>query len=252
MKNSRFFFGLALVFSAVFLVACGVGSGSFLSIGGVSWIGSSAKKASLSNDFQEFVGNFPKAKFPLQIDEQTISFFRAENSWKNDEVSSQKPSWKKRLISDRFVAFVPSLGEERFSRVPVNYECQYVAKLNENAQYVAVLYSISTSYGNYGYGEEMGSSPTRFILATYTPSGKIIDEEVIAYNDGANLATATIDKNLKIRVARIDNEYNEENDSHKKIKQETLYQVAKNGNIETINDNKAKGKENKNRTDYVF
>ena len=254
MKNSRFFFGLALSFSAVFLVACGVGSGSFLSIGTASWISSPAKKASLSNDFQEFVANFPKAKFPLQIDEQTISFFRTEASWTNDKATSQKPSWKKRLIADKFSAFVPSLGKERFSRVPMHSESQYVANLSENSQFVAVLYSTATSYGSYGYGEEMESPPIRFILATYTPSGKIIDEKVIAYNDGVGLATATIDKNLKIKVARMDNEYNEENTSYKNTKYETIYRIAKNGNIETTSDNKVKveDKESKNRTDYVF
>ena len=235
------------------MVACGVGNGSFISIGTSSWVSSPSQKASLSNDFQEFVSNFPKTKFPLQIDEQTISFFRAEASWKNDKLNSQKPAWKKRLITDKFSAFVPSLGEERFSRVPVYNESQYVANLAENSQFVALLYSVASSYGNYGYGnEETGTSPTRFILATYTPSGKIIDEKVIAYNDGIGLATAKIDKSLKVKVSRLDNSYQEESNSYKKEKHETVYQIAKNGTIETTSDNKLKEKDNKNRTDYVF
>ncbi|MFN3317026.1 MAG: hypothetical protein ACK40K_09460, partial [Raineya sp.] len=86
----------------------------------------------------------------------------------------------------------------------------------------------------------------------YTPSGKIIDEKIIAYNDGVGLATAKIDKNLKIKVNRNDNNYYKDTNSYKKEKYETIYQIAKNGIIETLSDNKTKEKENKNRTDYVF
>ncbi|GAB4126828.1 MAG: hypothetical protein OHK0045_06130 [Raineya sp.] len=241
MKNSHFFFGLALSLSAAFLVACGVGNGSFLSIGINSWISSPSQNTHLSNDFQEFVENFPKTKFPLQIDEQTISFFKTGNSGNKDKVSSEKPSWKKRLITDKFSAFVPSLGEERFSRVPVYSECQYVSNLAETSQFVALLYSVASSYGDYRYDEEMGSSPTRFILATYTPSGKIIDEKVIAYYDGTNLTTAKIDKRLKIKSIRI-----EGNDKY-----EAVYQISKNGKIEALKDEKLK-EEDRSRTDYVF
>jgi hypothetical protein len=249
MKNSKFFFGLALGISSMLLVACGVGNGSFLSLGSNLWLSNSSKTN--NGDFQEFVGNFPKAKYPLQIDEQTMSFFKAEASWKNEQANSQKPSWKKRLINDKFSAFVPALGEERFSRVPTYNESQYVAKLAENSQFVAVLYSVATSYGSYGY-EEVSSNPIRFIVATYTPSGKIIDEKTIAYSDGVSLATSTIDKNLKIKTFRLENDYDEDSNNYRKEKYETIYQIAKNGTIETTSDNKVKDKDNKNRTDYVF
>lgn len=252
MKSSRLFSSLALVLSAIVLVACSVSSGSFLAIGVGSWVSSPVSRVSLSDDFKEFLSNFPKAKLPLQIDKPTINFFRSEAIDNQDRVVSQKPTWKKRLIADKFSVFVPSLGEGRFSRVPMHSESQYVAKLSENSQFVAVLYSSATSYGSYGYSDEPHSATIRFTVATYTPSGRIIDEKVIAYNDGVGLATATIDKNLKIKVARMDNEYNEENNAYQKYKYETVYQIAQNGNIETKSDNKVKDKESRNRTDYVF
>lgn len=244
MKNAHFLFSIALGLIATFFVACSVGNGSLIALGTSSWMNSFADKTSLSDDFQEFISGFPKAKLPLQIDQQTINFFKPE------------ASWKKRLISDKFSTFIPYL-EDSFSRLPTQREGQYVAHIASNSQFVAVIYSLTITHENFFYKEEPNQeaspTPIRFLLATYTPSGRIIDERVIAYEDVAGFATSKIDKNLTIKMLSISH-YNEEDNDYRTEKRQTVYKVNTDGTIETVSENKIENKdaENKSRTDYVF
>ncbi|MCU0438602.1 MAG: hypothetical protein MUC49_11895 [Raineya sp.] len=262
MKNYKLFSGLVLGISTCVLVACGVGGSSNLSVSAVGWSAETpvdVKFNPTNDNFKEFVANFKQAQFPLQLDERNIAFFKAKASWKNDQMQSQEPAWKKKLIADKFEEFVPSMNEGKFSRVPTHNETQYVAKLAENSQYVAVIYSISTAYGDYDYADASENTPVRFMLSIYNHKGEIIDEKVIAYNDRMGMATATIEKNLKIKTQKFENVFgkDEEGNSNyiptgKKIKSEITYQISKNGTIETIGESKSKDKEAKDRTDYVF
>lgn len=254
MKSYKLFFGLALGISTIAMVACSVGGGSNLAINTLGW----SNEVPQNDLFKEYVGNFPQAKFPMQLDEKSIAFFRPKANWSSDKMQSQEPSWKKRLVADKFEKFIPQMSKGRFSRVPIHHEVQYVAKLAETSQFVAVVYSIATFYGNYDYSEP-GDAPVRLMLSTYNHKGEIIDEKNIAYSDRMSIATAIIEKNLKIKTKRFEKVYEKDeygNDTevatNKTIKSEITYQISKNGTIETVGGSKAKDKESKDRTDYVF
>jgi len=241
MKSIRLFLSLLAIISL--LVACGVSSNIFVAVDKPSWVSNPTQQMSANDDFQEFVSNFPKVRFPLKIDKPTIEFFR--DSSVPESENTDKPTWKRSLISKKYSSFIPSLEEDRFSRIPTQNVSQYVAYLGGNDRFVAVMYSSAVYYGDYGY---MEGSPIRFLVATYTPTGRIIDEKEVAYdyNNSAEFASAIIDKNLKIKVSL------SEIKDEKAESKEVAYQISKTGRIEDIAEQKIKNKETKNRTDYIF
>ncbi|MDX1904480.1 MAG: hypothetical protein SFU27_10015 [Thermonemataceae bacterium] len=237
MKKNLIFGALLLGSSMVGITACNVGGSSTLSLNTLL-----LKPKGDSEKFKEFVGNFPKAKFPLKIEQSDLAFFKGR--YKDDK---QKSSWKTKKVAAKFEEFVPALGESKFSRVPVNNEVHYVAKLSETKDYVALVYAVATSYSDYGYGAEREARSVSFVVGTYNHKGELIDERNVAYLDNYSMSSCVIDKSLKIKTKRT-----EKVEDSQLAEREIVYQISKSGKIDDLGEKKTKEKEDENRTDYIF
>jgi hypothetical protein len=231
MRILRLFSGLAtLACGAGLLWSCGGSSNaSLLSLNTLSH--NTSQKSSQEVSFQEFIAKFPQANLPLDITKTALEQY-------GSRTSSEKASWKtSKNIDTRFSKFVPGLEDRGFSREPVRTTCQYVAKLQETPEYIAVLYTKSKNYG-YGY---RASNPINLQVITYNLKGEIIDEKSIAYTGSLqNFATALVDKNLNITSRRYDNEYEKdinefgyENNPVKntRLREEKTYTISPEGTI---------------------
>lgn len=104
-------------------------------------------------------------------------------------------------ISYDYERFVPQMRDDKFSR-EVSKGFYYFAQIKETAEYVAVVYLIRDEF--------MGdAAPLSYVLVTYSPTGKIIDQTLIAgRNDYADvLRLATINKDLTISIELMETEF---------------------------------------------
>jgi hypothetical protein len=77
----------------------------------------------------------------------------------------------KDLISYDYVAYVPEMEMEQFSR-EVGKEFYYMTQVSEGANYAAVIYAVK----NVMMGD---NAPYGYVLASYSPKGKMIDKLVL-------------------------------------------------------------------------
>lgn len=98
---------------------------------------------------------FGQASFPFAIDSGTLGHIG-------------QPV----IISYDFEKFVPEMRDYHFSR-EVGKEFFYFTRVNDNQQYKAVIYGAQLFDG----GEP---SPVSYTIASFTPTGKLIDKKIIA------------------------------------------------------------------------
>lgn len=100
---------------------------------------------------------FGQASFPFAIDSGTLALIG-------------QPV----IISYDFEKFVPEMRDYHFSR-EVGKEFFYFTRVNDNQQYKAIIYGAQSF--DRGEGE---ASPVSYTIASFTPTGKLIDKKIIA------------------------------------------------------------------------
>lgn len=166
----------------------------------------------------QFKRLFPKLNKPVKLDP-------TDHSVSIDDLAS---------ISYDFEKYIAEMRDEAFSR-DVSKGFYFHGLLTENDQFVAVIYSVREVY----MGED---SPITYRIATFDPTGKLIDKREIAGNEnlGEPVRFATIKSNLSIAVDIYELEYQENPNAvgyqdnkligKKKIGSES-YKIAGNGKI---------------------
>jgi tetratricopeptide (TPR) repeat protein len=166
----------------------------------------------------QFKRLFPKLNKPVKLDP-------TDHSVSIDDLAT---------ISYDFEKYIAEMRDEAFSR-DVSKGFYFHGLLTENDQFVAIIYSVREVY----MGED---SPITYRLATFDPTGKLIDKREIAGNEnlGEPVRFATINSNLSIAVDIYELEYAENPNAvgyqdnkligKKKIGSES-YKIAGNGKI---------------------
>lgn len=171
----------------------------------------------------QFKTRFPQAKLPLKLDQVVHESVL-------DDVN---------YIGYDYEVYVSEMRNERFSR-EVSRGFYYFARVLETDKYVALVYIDKDMFLN-------EYSPLNYVLATFTPTGKIIDKRIIAghkYHDEP-LKKTQILKDGTISITNYELTY--ENDpreygfwdnqvkSMAELSKETL-KINANGKIENVGD----------------
>jgi hypothetical protein len=101
-----------------------------------------------------YLKHFPKTSQPMAFNSKAAKRFS-----------------NKDLISYDFVAYVPEMEVEQFSR-EVGKEFYYMTRVSEGTNYAAVIYAVK----NVMMGD---NAPYGYVLASYNPKGKLIDKLVL-------------------------------------------------------------------------
>jgi hypothetical protein len=148
--------------------------------------------------FKKFIASFPKADLPLVCGQAYLkNLLTGENE----------------TITEDFKAFIPELTEHKFSRMSYDAEFQYLAKVYETKDFVAVMYSDRAD--NVNYMDEESSKDAKSInmslrVATYSKTtGKRIAIENIAYmgTNSPNFQNTIIKPNGVIASESFENIY---------------------------------------------
>ncbi|MBC8110171.1 MAG: hypothetical protein H7Y04_03830 [Verrucomicrobia bacterium] len=180
--------------------------------------------------FRKFVASFPQADLPLVCGQAYMKNLLTD---------------KNEIIAEDFRAFVPELTEHKFSRMSYDAEFQYIAKIYETKDFVAVIYSDRADYVN--YMDEENSKDTKSInmglhVATYSKTtGKRIAVENIAYmgTNAPNFQNTIIKPNGVIASESFENLYKdgaEIGDAQhpvvgKRLTVRTVFTITSNGEI---------------------
>lgn len=180
----------------------------------------------------QFKKQFPKAQMPITLD------------WELKTENIDQYEW----ISYDFEKYVSEMRDEEFSR-EVSKGFYYYANIIENDKYIGLIYLVKDEFlGDF--------APITYRLATFTPTGKLIDKREIAGRSslGDEVRLSTIKQNGAIDVQVIALEYEKDTEqegywdnpvkSTKSVGKEK-YQIKSNGQIELITTTK---KKNSNET----
>ncbi len=180
----------------------------------------------------QFKKQFPKAQMPITLD------------WELKTENIDQYEW----ISYDFEKYVSEMRDEEFSR-EVSKGFSYYANIIENDKYIGLIYLVKDEFlGDF--------APITYRLATFTPTGKLIDKREIAGRSslGDEVRLSTIKQNGAIDVQVIALEYEKDTEqegywdnpvkSTKSVGKEK-YQITSNGQIELITTTK---KKNSNET----
>ncbi|MCH2042527.1 MAG: hypothetical protein MK212_00175 [Saprospiraceae bacterium] len=139
--------------------------------------------------YQKFLKTFDKVELPYKI---TFDKPKTTTESLNREHSLESRKAEKGNDLDyEFSKFIPSIKRGYMSRMgPDEYKSD--ALLTSNDLYSAVIYKKRPNY-SIGF--------TKYVLATFNSSGKLISERTIAYNNSDYYEEPTIDKNLNIKIA---------------------------------------------------
>lgn len=157
------------------------------------------KQKALTARFDAFTQVFAKAEMPYEVQPATLNMFVTRVFSYDEYVPDTTRNPK--TLGRAFAVYIPDMIDGEFSRSGPD---EYVADkiLAENKQYKAVVYKSHSGFDdNYNY-----------ILATYSPFGRLITTVPIAYSDGyesltACKITALPDDQLKIAKLTYKNQF---------------------------------------------
>jgi hypothetical protein len=131
-----------------------------------------------SKALAKFLKHFPKTSQSLAFSNKAAKLFS-----------------NKDLISYDYVAYVPEMEVEQFSR-EVGKEFYYTAQVGEGASYAAVIYAVK----NVMMGD---NAPYGYVLACYSPKGKLIDKLVlggkIEMDEALRIGSITADGAIEVK-----------------------------------------------------
>jgi hypothetical protein len=146
---------------------------------------SGLETSSDSKSFQAFLSRFPKAKFPMRIEEaQLLSYHMPQNA---QERAKRKPY----TIEEQYEVYAPFINEHKFSRMAAEGHYEYVALLSQQKDHIVVL--CAQVYKSFDWEERM------LLMVSYNAQGEILSLQNVASLNGLyGFTTATIQKNLRV------------------------------------------------------
>ena len=104
-------------------------------------------------------------------------------------------------MDEMYSPYVPSLKAHLFSRMPVENQQHFIAKIKEADNYIAVLYS--EAYRETEFDNPKGQDVTIIVLSTFNKNGEIISSQPIAeFGYPHQFSYATIDSAYVIETKK--------------------------------------------------
>lgn len=175
--------------------------------------------------FQAFLQRFPKAKFPIQIDEASLQKYSIPQN------AAARAQRQKYTIEEQYETYAPFINEHKFSRMAAEGHYEYVALLSQEKDHIVVL--CAQVYKSFDWEESM------VMMISYNAQGEMLSTQRIASLNGFHgFETATIHKNLRVEIDKYEYQYKKNIEQHgynnnpllgKKLVESKYYQYIKSG-----------------------